>query len=97
MSMAYLPNRIAVKIAIAAPSYDAANAQGHYFLDSPRQRFQSRLKGWNIICSAVNCTGPKDVHVHMHNNVHKLVGGQMDDVPSAVNDPMFNMHHCNVD
>ena len=34
---------------------------------------------------------------HMHNNVHDWVGGQMDDVPSAVNDPIFNLHHCNVD
>ena len=33
----------------------------------------------------------------MHNNVHDWVGGQMDVVPAAANDPMFNMHHCNID
>ena len=33
----------------------------------------------------------------MHNIVHMWVGGQMDDVPAAVNDPVFNLHHCNVD
>ena len=94
----YLPNSIEVKIAIAAPSYDAANAQGQYFLDSPRQSFRSRLEGWNIICSAVKCTGPQyKLKHHMHNNVHDWMGGQMDVVPAAVNDPMFNMHHCNVD
>ena len=99
----YLPNRIEVKIALAAPSYDAANAQGQYFRDSPRQSFRSRLEGWNIICSAVKCTGPPDTRKnsklidHMHNNVHDWMGGQMDVVPAAVNDPMFNMHHCNVD
>ena len=101
VSMAYLPNRFEVKIAIAAPSYDAANAQGQYFRDSPRQSFRSRLEGWNIICSAVNCTGPQDTQSmhkdHMHNNVHDWMGGQMDVPPTAVNDPMFNMHHCNVD
>ena len=94
----YLPNRIEVKIAIAAPSYDAANAQGQYFRNSPRQSFRSRLEGWNIICSAVNCTGPQDLqNDHMHNNVHDWMGGQMDIPATAVNDPMFNMHHCNVD
>ena len=94
----YLPNRIEVKIAIAAPSYDAANPQGQYFRDSPRQSFRSRLEGWNIICSAMNCTGPQDMqNDHMHNNVHDWMGGQMDVPPAAVNDPMFNMHHCNVD
>ena len=94
----YLPNRNEVKIAISAPSYDAANAQGKFFVDDPRQSFRSRLEGWNIICSAVTCTGPQDTRqTHMHNNVHVWVGGQMDDVPAAVNDPIFNLHHCNVD
>ena len=94
----YLPNRIEVKIAIAAPSYDASNAQGKFFRDAPRQSFRSRLEGWNIICSAVNCTGPWDTNIdHMHNNVHDWVGGQMDVPPSAINDPIFNFHHCNVD
>ena len=98
MSTAYLPNRIEVKVAIAAPSYDAANTKGQYFRDSPRQNFRSRLEGWNIICSAVNCTGPQDMqNDHMLNIVHILVGGQMNDVPSAANDPVFSMHHCNVD
>ena len=94
----YLPNRIEVMIAIAAPSYDAANAEGKFLENDPRQSFRSRLEGWNIICSAVNCTGPQDPKEHhMHNVVHIWVGGQMDDVPAAVNDPIFNMHHCNVD
>ena len=63
--------------------------------------FRSRLEGWNIIkfCSAVMCVGPKDPKNtdHMHNNVHDWMGGQMDVPPAAVNDPMFNLHHCNVD
>ena len=63
--------------------------------------FRSRLEGWNIICSAVTCTGPPQSPAipfgdHMHNNVHDWVGGQMD-VPAAVNNPIFNLHHCNVD
>ena len=76
----------------AAPSCDAADEKGMYFTDSPRTSFRSRLEGWNAICSAVICTGPPGSAVHMHNNVHVWVGGQMDDVPAAVNDPIFNLH-----
>ena len=94
----YLPNIIEVMIAIAAPSYDAADANGQFLRDDPRTSFRSRLEGWNIICSAVNCTGLQDLNLdHMHNNVHDWMGGQIDDVPFVVNDPMFNLHHCNVD
>ena len=103
-AFAYLPNRVEVMIAIAAPSYEAAGANGQYFRNDPRTSFRSRLEGWNIICSAVGCTGPQDTgpqgsgnRSHMHNDVHDWVGGQMDVVPAAVNDPIFNLHHCNVD
>ena len=100
----YLPNVIEVMIALAAPSYDAPNSNGQYFRDSPRTSFRNRLEGWNIICSAVKCTGPRAQQSssatfadHMHNNVHAWVGGQMEDNRASVNDPMFNLHHCNVD
>ena len=94
----YLPNRVEVMIAIAAPSYDAADAQGNFFRDAPRQSFRSRLEGWNIICSAVTCTGPRDtLSHHMHNSIRDWVGGQMSGNPAAANDPIFNFHHCNLD
>ena len=94
---AYLPNRVEVMTAIAAPSYDAADAEGKYSEKAPRQSFRSRLEGWNIICSAVTCTGPRGTSSHVHNVVHLWVGGHMAVVPSAVNDPIFNFHHCNID
>ena len=95
-SRGYLPNQIEVMIAIAAPSYDAADSNGDYQLNSPRTSFRSRMEGWNRICSAGNCVG-QHYESHMHNVVHLWVGGQMSVVPSAVNDPIFNLHHCNVD
>ena len=92
----YLPNRVEVMMAIAAPSYDAADVDGQYLIDDPRTSFRSRLEGWNRICSAGNCVG-QHYESHMHNVVHLWVGGQMSCVPAAVNDPVFNLHHCNVD
>lgn len=99
----YLPNRIEVMITLAAPSYDAANDDGNFFTNGRRTSFRSRLEGWNNICSAANCVGSRgnsnnsDFSCRMHNNVHDWVGGHMDVVPAAVNDPIFNLHHCNVD
>ena len=37
-----------------------------------------------------------DVHV-LHNRIHIVVGGEMGDVPSASNDPIFPLHHAFVD
>ncbi len=93
----YLPNRDEVMIAIAAPSYDAPNADGYFLLDDSRTSFRSRLEGWSEICSAANCVGVHRQQSHMHNTIHLWVGGHMSCVPSAINDPIFNLHHCNVD
>ena len=37
-----------------------------------------------------------DVHV-LHNRIHIVLGGEMADVPSASNDPIFPLHHAFVD
>ena len=37
-----------------------------------------------------------DVHV-LHNQIHIVLGGEMGDVPSASNDPIFPLHHAFVD
>ena len=94
----YLPNIVEVMLAIAAPLYDAADETGMYLRNSPRTSFRSRMEGWNRICSAVMCVGPQDESmIRMHNNVHVWVGGHMTVVPAAINDPVFSLHHCNVD
>ena len=33
----------------------------------------------------------------MHNKVHLYIGGLMKEVPTSSNDPIFWLHHCNVD
>ena len=34
---------------------------------------------------------------NLHNRVHVWIGGAMADVPTAPNDPVFFLHHCNID
>ena len=96
-SSTYLPNRVEVQIAIAAPCYDVADANGKYSRTSPRQSFRNRMEGWRITCSAVHCTSSATARFSVHNTVHDWVGGQMGETPSAANDPIFSLHHCNVD
>ena len=92
----YLPNIVEVMIALAAPLYDAADKDGKYSIFSPRESFRSRMEGWNTICSVVICIGPRGKS-RMHNNIHLWLGGHMSCVPAAINDPVFNIHHANVD
>ena len=92
----YLPNIVEVMIALAAPLYDAKDDTGRFSRDSPRESFRSRMEGRNTICSASVCVGPRDIS-RLHNNIHLWVGGHLSKVPAAVNDPVFNIHHANVD
>ena len=94
--VSYLPTAHEVRIAMTAPSYDTSDLQGNYGKTSPTSSFRNRLEGFARICSASNCVG-LHVEPHMHNVVHTWVGGHMTFVPSAVNDPIFFLHHCNVD
>ena len=95
----YLPSLREVRMAIAAPDYDRPNSAGAYQRDSPRESFRSRLEGWNMICSASNCVGPQVTNTfqRLHNNIHDWVNGHMAVAPSSVNDPIFSLHHTNVD
>jgi tyrosinase len=97
----YLPNVNEVKIALATNSYSAPDINGQYnTLYPPRSSFSNRLEGWNRVCSALPCVSPSLTpidQVHMHNVIHVWIGGHMLYIPAAVNDPIFNLHHCNVD
>src|SRR5262249_50044321 len=52
--------------------------------------FRNRLEGW------LSRPGDPTGHAQMHNRVHTWVGGDM--LPgTSPNDPVFFLHHCNVD
>jgi tyrosinase len=50
--------------------------------------FRNRLEGW---------IPAEDGGPGLHNRVHVWVGGTMESVPTAPNDPVFFIHHCYVD
>ncbi len=83
-------------MAIAAPFYDVLDNDGIYSGNSPRSSFRNRLEGWIQICSAENCVGGRG-YTSMHNIIHNWIGGHMSRRSSTVNDPVFNLHHCNTD
>ncbi len=72
---------------------------GKYHQDSPRGTFRSRLEGWSLICSTSDlCVGPQvsSKFQRLHNNVHDWIHG-LSVPPSAINDPVFSLHHSNID
>ena len=63
--------------------------------------FRNRLEGFVDLCPDNNprcITYDKgNTHNNLHNAVHIFLGGHMRIVPSASNDPIFFLHHANVD
>ena len=91
----YLPSLREIQMALEAPAYDAPN----YRRDNSEVSFRSRLEGWSMICSASNCVGRQlsNKYQRMHNNIHDWIGGHMAIASGSVNDPIFSLHHTNVD
>ena len=92
-----LPNRQEFERALKQRSYD-----NHPFsISSTNMGFRNSLEGFEYLV-------PRDENVcpdfeggfrttELHNRVHIYVGGTMLGVPISSNDPVFYLHHCNVD
>lgn len=52
--------------------------------------FRNKLEGFQV-------TSDNQIMRGIHNRVHVLVGGTMGDVSVSANDPIFWLHHANVD
>lgn len=78
-----LPTQTDVNTAIRETPYDRADWNQ---LSSPSHR--NRLEGF---------LGPTGSILQLHNQVHAWIGGDMISVTTSPNDPVFFLHHCNVD
>ena len=66
--------------------------------------FRNRLEGFVDLCpgNSPQCIrylneAEERTHNNLHNAVHIFLGGHMRIVPSASNDPIFFLHHANID
>ena len=85
----FLPNEASIIMALAANDNDAEFG------------FRNRLEGFVDLCpgntpQCLHSNNPR-THNNLHNAVHILLGGHMRIAPSASNDPIFFLHHANVD
>ena len=97
-----LPELETIKYLLNTNQYDAnvSGMENHYTVESAGDSFRNRLEGFVDIDNitgvfAENGSGP--THNHYHNAVHIFIHGHMRIVPSASNDPIFYLHHANVD
>ena len=87
----FLPKDDSIMMALAATKY--AGDDG----------FNDRLEGFVDLCTheTPKCTFYTDVKKktvnNLHNAVHIYLGGHMRVVPSASNEPIFFLHHANID
>ena len=98
-----LPDLSTIKYLLSTNTYDAEvrNMANHYGGDSAGISFRNRLEGFvNIINTETGefaGSGSESSHNNFHNAVHIFIHGHMRIVPSASNDPIFYLHHANVD
>ena len=90
----FLPTVDSVLLALSAAKY---NDSATYDNDTG---FNRRLEGYVELCAGENpkCFFTKEgASNNLHNAVHIYIGGHMQAVPAASNDPIFFLHHANVD
>ena len=85
----FLPDEASIVMALAANDND------------DQRGFRKRLEGFVDLCPGNNpqpcLDNTKGKHNNLHNAVHIFLGGHMRIVPSASNDPIFFLHHANID
>ena len=84
----FLPDEASIVMALAAND------------NSDQRGFRKRLEGFVDLCpgNTPPCLdNTKGKHNNLHNAVHIFLGGHMRIVPSASNDPIFFLHHANID
>ena len=86
----FLPRDNSISMALLATKY----------ADDSKPGFNKRLEGFADLCDSNSPTcigGTKGAHNNLHNAVHIYLSGHMRDVATASNDPIFFLHHANID
>lgn len=87
----------------ASPLYERNRARGVAELDFATARWATSEYSANLASDdfATFCgrspEGAGMVDAYAHNHIHQLVGGLMKNPATATADPMFWLHHCNID
>ena len=99
----HLPVKSTLKYLLSTNTYDAevVNVANLYGVNSASISFRNRLEGFvniiNVGTGEFAEKGSGETHNNFHNAVHIFIHGHMRIVPSASNDPIFYLHHANVD
>ena len=92
-----LPSIQEVNEALKERSYDTEKYNIGYKLEG----FRNALEGFRkLVDRNTNACINSNVefrYTELHNRVHIYIGGTMLSVPRASNDPIFFLHHCNID
>ena len=92
-----LPSRREVDEALKEMYYDVVP----YGKETEQGGFRNALEGFKRLVdrpnTCLNTPGIGFRHTELHNRVHIYIGGTMLSVPMASNDPIFFLHHCNID
>ena len=97
-----LPDFKMIQYLYCTDVYDAEDRSGQYYgITSSGRSFRNRLEGFVDFKSTSKGTfedyGSGSTHNNFHNSGHIYIYGEMMVVPPASNDPIFHLHHCNVD
>ena len=92
-----LPSVQEVSIALMEQSYDTEP----YSKSDEVEGFRNALEGFTMLVNRSMDVCPNFDggfrYTELHNRVHIYIGGSMQSVPQASNDPIFFLHHCNID
>ena len=68
------------------------------YYDVPDYNSDKNTDGFrNFVEGFYNFNNKNSKFAEMHNKVHIYIGGLMMNVPTSSNDPIFWLHHCNID
>ena len=83
----FLPDDGSIRMALTAAKYEGADG------------FNARLEGFLDLCADEDppCIGLGGSGINLHSAVHIYLSGHMRNLPTTSNDPIFFLHHAEID